>query len=128
MNLLDNIPSMEYIPYMECEVEYTDEFGIWWSGLTEDEQDDVAATVSLLAERGVTLGFPHSSAIERSRHGHMRDLRVQSGGRPIRVLCAFDPRRSAILLVGGDKTGKDRFYDEFIPVADPGSMTSIWKS
>ncbi len=48
----------------------------------------------------------------------MRELRVQSGGKPIRVFYAFDPRRSAILLVGGDKTGNDRFYVEFIPVAD----------
>lgn len=48
----------------------------------------------------------------------MRELRVQSGGKPIRVFYAFDPRRSAILLIGGDKTGQDRFYDEYIPVAD----------
>jgi len=48
----------------------------------------------------------------------MRELRVQSGGNPIRVFYAFDPTRSAILLIGGDKTGNDRFYDEYIPVAD----------
>jgi hypothetical protein len=48
----------------------------------------------------------------------MRELRVQSGGKPIRIFYAFDPRRSAILLIGGDKTGKDRFYEEMVPVAD----------
>ena len=48
----------------------------------------------------------------------MRELRVQSGGRPVRVFYAFDPRRSAILLIGGDKTGDDRFYDQFVPLAD----------
>jgi len=48
----------------------------------------------------------------------MRELRVQSGGRPIRILYAFDPRRSAILLIGGDKSGDKRFYDRLIPVAD----------
>jgi hypothetical protein len=48
----------------------------------------------------------------------MRELRVQSGGRPIRVFYAFDPRRSAILLIGGDKTGDGRFYERMIPVAD----------
>lgn len=48
----------------------------------------------------------------------MRELRVQSGGRPIRVFYAFDPRRMAILLIGGDKTGDDRFCVTFIPVAD----------
>ena len=48
----------------------------------------------------------------------MRELRVQSGGRPLRVFYAFDPRRSAILLIGGDKTGDDRFYERMVPVAD----------
>ena len=48
----------------------------------------------------------------------MRELRVQSGGRPLRMFYAFDPRRVAILLIGGDKTGDDRFYDTSIPIAD----------
>jgi len=48
----------------------------------------------------------------------MRELRVQSGGRPVRVFYAFDPRRMAILLIGGDKTGDDRFYERFVPIAD----------
>ena len=48
----------------------------------------------------------------------MRELRIQSGGNPLRVFYAFDSRRSAILLIGGDKTGNDRFYETFTPVAD----------
>ncbi len=48
----------------------------------------------------------------------MRELRVQSHGHPLRVFYAFDPTRTAILLIGGDKTGNDRFYDEMIPHAD----------
>ncbi len=48
----------------------------------------------------------------------MRELRVQHAGRPYRILFAFDPRRCAILLLGGDKTGNDRWYDENVPVAD----------
>ena len=48
----------------------------------------------------------------------MRELRVQSKGRPIRVFYAFDPRRTAILLLGGHKTGDKRFYEKMIPVAD----------
>ena len=43
---------------------------------------------------------------------------MQSGGRPLRVFYAFDPRRRSILLIGGDKTGNDRFYEEYVPVAD----------
>ncbi len=103
---------------MACEVEYTDEFGVWWESLTAAEQADVAAIVTLLEADGVRLGFPHSSGIKNSRHSHMRELRVQSGGKPIRVFYAFDPVRSAILLIGGDKTGDGRFYEVFIPVAD----------
>src|SRR5665213_3469344 len=103
---------------MACEVEYTDEFGAWWSNLTITEQVDVAATITLLEARDVRLGFPHSSGIHGSRHSHMRELRIQSGGKPIRVFYAFDPVRAAILLIGGDKTGDDRFYEIFISIAD----------
>ena len=103
---------------MTWDVEYTDEFGEWWQRLTEKQQDDITATTELLMELGPKLGFPHSSGIEGSRHGRMRELCVQSGGKPIRVFCAFDPRRFTISLIGGDKTGNDRFYVEFIPVAD----------
>ncbi len=103
---------------MACVAEYTDEFGDWWTSLNAAEQQDVAAYVALLEQRDEKLGHPHSSAINGSRHGHMRELRVQSGGKPIRVFYAFDPRRMAILLIGGDKTGDGRFYVTFIPVAD----------
>jgi hypothetical protein len=48
----------------------------------------------------------------------MRELRIQSGGRPLRTLYAFNPLRVAILLLGGDKTGDDRWYEKFVPVAD----------
>lgn len=99
-------------------VEYTDEFGEWWNGLTEAEQEDVAAIVKLLMERGPQLPFPYSSGVNGSKHGHMRELRVQSGGRPLRCFYAFDQRRTAILLIGGEKTGDDRFYIEMVPIAD----------
>jgi hypothetical protein len=103
---------------MYCEVEYTDEFEAWWNTLSEEEQISVAATVELLEARGPQLPFPHSSGIKGSKHAHMRELRTQHEGRPYRTLYAFDPRRTAILLIGGDKTGNDRWYDETVPVAD----------
>jgi hypothetical protein len=81
-------------------VEYTDEFGTWWGGLSDAEQEDISAIAEVLMERGPDLPFPYSSGIERSRHAHMRELRVQSGGKPLRVFYAFDPRRTAILLIG----------------------------
>ena len=99
-------------------VEYTEEFEVWWNALTEREQNDVSHVVDMLAEHGPRLPHPYSSAVEQSRHGHMRELRVQSGGRPIRVFYAFDPRRTAILLIAGRKTHPTRFYDHFVPRAD----------
>jgi hypothetical protein len=100
------------------EVEYTDEFGLWWASLTEDEQVSVAASVGLLELRGPGLGFPHCSGVNGSKHSHMRELRTQHDGRPLRSLYAFDPRRSAILLIGGDKTGDGRWYEKNVPIAD----------
>ena len=103
---------------MEWTVEYTDEFEAWWNGLSEQEQASIEASVRLLQERGPMLRFPHSSGVRGSRHDHMRELRIQHQGRPYRVLYAFDPRRVAILLIGGDKTGDDQWYETYVPIAD----------
>lgn len=103
---------------MAYEVEFTDEFEIWWKSLSEGEQESVAASVGLLEMRGWQLPYPYSSGISQSRHGHMRELRIQHGGEPYRVLYAFDPRRIAILLLGGHKGGDDRWYDREVPRAD----------
>ena len=103
---------------MPWEVEYTNEFGRWWRGLSVTQQDAVVARVELLMEHGPNLPYPYSSEVKGSRHGRMRELRVQSGGRPIRIFYAFDPRRTAILLIGGDKTGRERFYESYVPIAD----------
>jgi hypothetical protein len=103
---------------MSWTVEYTDEFSAWWDDLSEPEQDSVAATVGLLEQDGPHLKFPHSSDIKGARHGQLRELRVQHDGKPFRVFYAFDPRRAAILLIGGNKTGDDRFYERMVPLAD----------
>ena len=100
------------------DVEYTDEFEDWWNQLTDAEQESIEASVELLEVCGPNLRFPHSSSVEASEHGHMRELRTQHEGRPYRTLYAFDPRRTAILLIAGDKTGNDRWYEEFVPIAD----------
>lgn len=69
-------------------------------------------------EFGPALGFPHSSKVVTSRYPQMRELRTQSSGRPLRTLYAFNPLRTAILLIGGDKTGDGRWYETFVPIAD----------
>lgn len=103
---------------MSWDVEYTDEFEEWWDTLSEDEQDVIAAHVQLIELMGPSLRFPYSSDIRGSTYGNLRELRVQYKGEPFRVLYAFDPRRIAILLIGGNKIGDDRWYEKFVPLAD----------
>ena len=103
---------------MVWEVEYTDEFEKWWLSLDEDEQESIKASVGLLEEKGPQLGYPHSSGVQSSKHSRMRELRVQHKGEPYRILYAFDSRRTAILLIGGNKTGNDDWYDKYVHVAD----------
>ncbi|MDB5996170.1 MAG: addiction module toxin RelE [Pseudomonas sp.] len=103
---------------MGWEVEYTDEFEGWWDGLDAKEQSSVSACVDLLALLGPGLRHPHTSDIKGSKMGNLRELRIQHAGRPYRVLYAFDPRRSALLLIGGNKTGQNRWYEENVPLAE----------
>lgn len=103
---------------MTWAIEYTDEFEDWWIDLSEAAQEDIAAVVGLLEEHGPKLRHPFSSGITQSKHPHMRELIGQHKGKPIRIFYAFNPLRTAILLIGGDKTGRDRFYDQMIPKAD----------
>ena len=103
---------------MAYEVEVTDEWLAWFEGSSAEEQEELAASIGLLEAKGPHLPFPYSSGVTSSRHSHMRELRTQVHGRPFRTLYAFDPRRVAILLIAGDKTGDDRWYDVHVPQAD----------
>jgi hypothetical protein len=100
------------------EVIGTDEFLDWFKNQLDDKQsDDVIRVVDMLESHGVTLPFPYSSAIVGSKIA-LRELRIQSGGHPLRVFYVFDPKRSAVLLIGGDKTGDNRFYEKMVPTAE----------
>jgi hypothetical protein len=100
---------------MAWEVEYTDEFSQWWDSLTEDEQIAVAARVALLEQHGPNLRRPAVGAIKGSRHDpQMKELRVAVGGGQLRILFVFDPRRVAVLLIGGNKSGR---WNEWYPAA-----------
>ncbi|MBS1814199.1 MAG: type II toxin-antitoxin system RelE/ParE family toxin [Acidobacteria bacterium] len=74
--------------------------------------------VNVLMHKGPSLGRPQADTIKGSVFSNMKELRVQSAGHPLRIFFAFDPRRMAILLIGGDKTGNKRFYEQMIPLAD----------
>lgn len=87
------------------EVIVTDEFAGWYAELSDGHQ------------MGVHLPFPHSSDLKGSRHP-LRELRVKAQGAQIRIAYAFDPARNAVLVIGGEKAGDDRFYRWFIPKAE----------
>jgi len=90
----------------------------WWNSLTADEQESVAFSVRLLQEQGIHLKRPHADAIHGSMYSNMRELRCQHEGRPYRVLYAFDPRRTAMLLIGGDKNWQRSVVRRVVPKAD----------
>ena len=103
---------------MAWEVEYTDEFEAWWVDLDEEERIDIDAVVGILEEKGPHLPYPYSSDVKVTRYGSIRELRIQHKGKPYRILYAFDPRRTAILLIGGRKAGGHRWYENYVPLAE----------
>jgi hypothetical protein len=105
-----------------AEVLGTAEFEEWFLALDARDTVAVVRVVGLLEAKGLALGHPYSSALRGARYA-LRELRVQSAGRPLRILYAFDPKRQAVLILGGDKTGDNRFYQRIIPQAE-----AIWET
>ena len=99
-------------------IKQTKELEDWFSDLDNDAQIDILASVEVLSEFGPVLGRPQVDTLNGSQYPNMKELRVQSKGRPFRIAFAFDPNRAGILLIGGNKEGKKRFYDELIEKAD----------
>ena len=98
----------------------TDEFDAWFTNLGEDGQVEVMAKVQLLKLLGPRLGRPHADTLNGSKHSNMKELRANTQDQVLRITFAFDPDRSAILLIGGDKSGvsQKRFYKQLIAKAD----------
>ena len=101
-------------------VEIADEFKPEFDALDEDARREVLALALVLQEFGPQLGRPRVDTLNGSRHANMKELRFSAAGGEWRVAFAFDPRRKAILLVAGDKSGgsERRFYRELIRKAD----------
>jgi len=100
-------------------VETTDTFDEWFDILDDADRKNVLASLIVLQEKGPMLSRPHADTVYESCHSNMKELRVQSKGKPIRVFFAFDPERKGILLCAGNKTGNEkRFYEVMIPIAD----------
>lgn len=99
-------------------IEITDDYFEWFRSLGAGQQEAVRSDIEMLERMGPQLGRPYVDSIKGSKHSNMKELRTMHGRRHLRSFFAFDPRRTAILLIGGDKTGDKGFYKRMIPVAD----------
>jgi len=97
----------------------TDRFDRWFENMNDTDRANIIAGMLLLQEKGPSLTRPYADTIEGSKFPNMKELRIQSRGKPLRIFFAFDPRRKALLLCGGNKTGNEkRFYKVMIPLAE----------
>lgn len=103
---------------MRWTVLLTDEYADWLESLNEKAQNDIIADIRLLEEVGPTLSRPKSDTLYDSKLSNLKELITQHRGKPYRSLYAFDPNREAIMLLGGNKAGKKRWYKENIPIAE----------
>lgn len=101
------------------DVQQTSRFEQWFKGLDDVDRRKVIVGLMLLENQGPHLPRPHADTVNESRYANMKELRIQSQGKPLRAFFAFDPRRTGIILCAGDKGKNDkRFYQEMIPIAD----------
>lgn len=105
---------------MTWTVQLHETFDAEWDELPIAVQDELLALMGLLKQFGPTLGRPRVDTLKGSRHANMKELRFDAADGVWRVAFAFDPKRRAILLVGGDKSGgsEKRFYRQLIRKAD----------
>lgn len=98
---------------------FTDEFDEWMQSNDNDVQDELYAFIGVLSMMGVATPYPYSSKIEGpSKYKSMRELRTEIKKRAYRILYIFDPKRNAVLLLGGDKSGNKQWYQKNIPKAE----------
>ena len=108
---------------MAWAVKVTDEYAAWFTMLIKEDlgsATQVAQAVAALREEGPALGRPLVDRLKGTKIHHLKELRPGSRGRSeIRIIFAFDPSRSALLLLGGDKAGNwQRWYRDNIPLAE----------
>jgi hypothetical protein len=94
------------------------EFEKWLLALDREERNELLANIEVLEEIGPNLSRPRVDTVKGSKFKNMKELRIQHKGNPWRILFAFDPKRTAVLLVGGNKGGDERWYKKNIPIAD----------
>jgi hypothetical protein len=105
---------------MAWKVETTDEYDAWFTEQTGNSQASIRMKVELLKEYGPHLPRPYADTLKGSKLGNLKELRAQTESHVFRVAFLFDEERKAVLLIGGDKKGKDekRFYQKLIKQAE----------
>jgi len=105
---------------MAWDVETTDEYDAWFLSQDEDNQIIIHTKVELLKEYGPQLSRPHADTLKGSKLKNLKELRPQTGEHIFRIAFLFDKERKAILLIGGDKKGKNKklFYSSLIKQAE----------
>lgn len=97
------------------EIKRTDEFHQWVQTVDDDVKEAIFKNLSILKKIGPTLGRPFVDTIKGSSINNLKELRVQNKNRVIRVFFVFDPGRNILLILGGNKKGNTRFYQEIVP-------------
>lgn len=103
---------------MEWMIVLDPDFDEWLTAQELAVQIAIASYTNLLSQRGPALGRPYVDTLKGTRIPNLKELRVQHAGEPWRVIFAFDPKRQAVLLVGGCKQGNERWYREMVPIAE----------
>jgi len=115
---------MNYSSYtfeqMAWDIETTEEYDAWFLEQEENEQEAIRMKVELLAEYGPQLPRSHADTLKGSNLSNLKELRAQTQNHVLRVAFTFDEERKAVLLIGGDKKGKNekRFYRDLIKQAE----------
>jgi hypothetical protein len=119
-DVVDNIFPLRHTVETSWVVEIAEEFQPEFYALHEDVQTEILALARFLQQFGPRLGRPRVDTLKGSRHANMKELRFSAANGEWRVAFAFDPKRRAILLVAGDKSGisERRFYGGLIRKAD----------
>ena len=100
------------------EVVHTPEFENWYLNQDEDAKTHILRDIKILSEIGPSLGRPLVDTLKNSKITNLKELRVQSNGRPFRIFFLFDPKRNAVMLIGANKEGKKKFYQTMIGIAE----------
>lgn len=103
---------------MAYTINFSAEFREWWNPQERDLKQAILMNVRLLEEYGPQLNRPHSDTLTGTSLSNLKELRVQHRGEPYRILYAFDPKREAWLLIGGNKAGDKKWYKRMIPLAE----------